>query len=100
MWTNIFLWLPWALRIAFNLIGNMDRLRKEVPEALTSIDQCRQVIMDSLSGGIDDAEAQQIKAQMAKAWDEIDDVMEVFLNVIPVSRKSDETQKKGTEGGT
>ena len=89
MWANVFLWLPWALRIAFNLIGKMDRLKKEVPEALTSIDQCRHVVMDSLSGGIDDAEAQEIKAQIAKAWDEIDDVIEVFLDVIPVRRESD-----------
>ncbi|MBM4463874.1 MAG: hypothetical protein FJ012_11230 [Chloroflexi bacterium] len=100
MWANILLWLPWALRITVNLIGKMDRLKKEVPEALTSIDQCRQVIMDSLSGGINDAEAQQIKAQMARAWDQIDDVMEIFLDVIPVKRNSDEKQKKGTEGGT
>jgi hypothetical protein len=100
MWRNILLWLPWVLRIAFNLMGKMDRLKKEVPEALTSIDQCRQVIMDSLSGGIDDAEAEEIKAQMAKTWDQIDDVIEIFLDVIPVRRKSDKEQKKGTEGGT
>ena len=83
MWANVFLWLPWALRIAFNLIGKMDRLKKEVPEALTSINQCRQVIMDSLPGGIDEAEAEEIKARMAKAWDQIDDVVDVFLNIIP-----------------
>jgi hypothetical protein len=56
--------------------------------------------MDSLSGGIDDAEAEEIKAQMAKTWDQIDDVIEIFLDVIPVRRKSDKEQKKGTEGGT
>lgn len=80
---NWLIWVVWVLKIALNLIGNMNRLKKEVPEAWKSIQEAKKEILDSLSGGLTADEIELIKLKLEKAWDEIEDVVEILGTVIP-----------------
>lgn len=84
---NLILWVVWIVRIAFNLLGKMGKFRKEVPEAIDSIKKAREEITHDLEGGLTAEEIIRIRADLMKAWDEIDDVLELFSDVIPYPRK-------------
>lgn len=78
------MWAVWIVRIAFNLIGKMSKFRKEVPEAIESIKSAREEITKDLSGGLTAEEVVAIRAKLIDAWEEIDDVLRLFSDVIPV----------------
>ncbi len=81
---NWLLWIVWALKIALHLIGNMNRFRKEVPEAWQSIGAARQEILTSLSGGLSPDEVAQIREKFEKVWGEADDVFRLISEVVPL----------------
>lgn len=77
----------WIFRIAFNLIGNINQLRVEVPEAMQSVNESRKVILDSLSGGLTEEEIKQIKLRIEGTWQELDDIFNILTGVVPVKMK-------------
>jgi len=91
---NWLLWFVWALKIALRLIGNMNRFRKEVPEAWQSIGDARQEILTSLSGGLSHDEVVIIRQRLEKAWNEIDDVIELVGEVVPLGFKRPDVKPK------
>ncbi|MFH1485228.1 MAG: hypothetical protein ABIH46_04080 [Chloroflexota bacterium] len=80
-------WIGWVLQIALNLIGNIDRLRTEVPEAWQGIHEARTEILGSLSGGLTPDEVDAIKLKLLRTWAEIDDVFRILRSVIPTGIK-------------
>lgn len=84
---NWLIWVMWIFRIAFNLIGNINQLRVEVPEAMQSVNESRKVILDSLSGGLTEEEIKQIKLRIEGTWQELDDIFNILTGVVPVKMK-------------
>ncbi|KKK62642.1 hypothetical protein LCGC14_3002270 [marine sediment metagenome] len=73
----------WVLTLALNVIGKVDRFKKEVPEALERIEAARAQIFASLEGGLTVTEVEHIRAQLQQTWKEIDDVLGLVGEVIP-----------------
>ena len=69
--------------MALNVMGKVDRCKKEVPEALERIEAARAQIFASLEGGLTVTEVEHIRAQLQQTWKEIDDVLDLVGEVIP-----------------
>lgn len=78
--------IGWMLTLALNIIGKVGRFKKEVPEALERIEAARKQIFASLEGGLTETEVEHIRAQLQRTWKEIDDVLELVGEVIPLKK--------------